>query len=329
MITNPTPHDIPTQPPTLTRCHDFRAAKTLATCLLIIAAAAWVQAQSDDFNDGDDEGWSPYAPLVPLGIPTVFSFPSGGYRIQTTVATGNPNNPGRAGSLRMDVSYSDFYVAVDVVNWLDSTRQAFGVLGRIGTPGLGETAGYAFTYERGSGVTPTSGGVDISRLDGENPSTISSGENSIHLNPAKDYRIVFLGKGSALEGRIYELPNIKTPLITMTANDDRYGSGSCGLVVYDNSGGGGVTDATFDNYLALSEEPPVLTLSHTPGELPVRVSWPIRFEGFRLEWSPVLPAIEWTEEGDVLWTDSEWYFVGDSDAGNKFFRLIKQPARLP
>jgi hypothetical protein len=298
---------------------------TLVACLSMLALPGSIQAQPDDFNDGNDDGWSPYAPLAALGIPTVIAVENNRYRIQTTAPTGSESNPGRAGSLRMDVSYSDFYVAADVVGWLDTTRQAFGLLGRINTPGLGQTAGYAFTYERGSGVTPTSGDMDISRLDGEAPTSIHTGASAIHLDPAKTYRFVFIGKGPYLEGRVYELPNTRTPLITISASDGQYAAGACGLVVYDNSGGNGVTDATFDNYLALPEEPPVLTLAHTPGDLPVRVSWPISFTGYRLEWSPVLPAMEWTEEGNVVADATEWYFVGDADSGNKFFRLHKPP----
>ncbi|MBI3853154.1 MAG: HYR domain-containing protein [Verrucomicrobia bacterium] len=213
-----------------------------------------VQSQSDDFNDGNDDGWTR---LSPGTVPAVFTFPNGGYRFQTTTPSGNANEPGRVESLREDVTYSDFYLSVDLVDWKEDTRQLFGLLARISTPGHYTTRGYAFYYDRGnargSGVTPTSGFVVLSRVFNEGGSGVSSA--GIHLDPAKDYRFVFIGKGPHLEGRIYELPNICTPVLTITGTDATYTSGYSGLVVYDNSGGLGVTDVTFDNYFASEVEP--------------------------------------------------------------------------
>src|SRR5262249_36264177 len=58
----------------------------------------------DDFNDGNDDGWTRYSPLAPFGAPGTFSFPSGGYRIQ---AAPSPDlaalGPGRAGSARPEI----------------------------------------------------------------------------------------------------------------------------------------------------------------------------------------------------------------------------------
>src|SRR5437899_12480833 len=84
---------------------------------LLLAACCWpidLSAQSDDFNDGNDNGWTRYDPLGDLGAgpQATFSFPNGAYRIQ---ATKNPLFPSavgvaRAGSLREDVTYTNFYV---------------------------------------------------------------------------------------------------------------------------------------------------------------------------------------------------------------------------
>src|SRR6185503_3825494 len=141
----------------------------LAASLMILPSG--LKAQSDDFNDGNDTGWTRYDPLGGLGAgaQATYTFPNRGYRIQATRFPAFPAavGPARAGSVREDVSYTDFYVAVDVVDWDNSVRQAFGILARVNTPGLGQTTGYAFTYERGSGVTETSGDLDISRIDGE------------------------------------------------------------------------------------------------------------------------------------------------------------------
>jgi hypothetical protein len=329
MKTTPILPHIPLQPFTLTTRRRTRVLAVAPSILAIVAVASIVQAQSDDFNDGNDNGWFQYNPLQKFGIRSTFTFPDGGYRIQTLDPTGMEANPGRAGSIRTDVAYTDFYVTVDLVNWKDDTQQAFGLLGRVGTPGLQQTTGYAFTYERGSGVTPTSGDFDISVITNEAPSQLPTGESSYHLDPSKDYRFVFKGKGTILEGLVYELPNTKTPVLHLTTSDATYPSGYCGLVVYDNSGGNGVTDTTFDNYFALPEEPPVLSIQYFPAELGLFVTWPAMFTGYQLESTPVLPALEWTEEPDVFVEGEVYKHIEASDFGDKFFRLKKNLTPAP
>src|SRR2546430_9566807 len=65
-------------------------------CLLSLGARAQI---SDNFDDGNDGGWTRYDPLAPFGAPATFSFPNGGYRIQ---APASPDpvvlGTGRAGS---------------------------------------------------------------------------------------------------------------------------------------------------------------------------------------------------------------------------------------
>jgi hypothetical protein len=229
--------------------------------------------------------------------------------------------------LRQETTYTNFYVAVDLVNWKNDTRQAFGILARIGTPGLGQTTGYAFTYERGSGVTPTSGDTDISRLTGEAPDGLKS--EAIHLDPAKDYRFVFLGSdnfaGANLEGRIYELPNTTTPILTALANDPTpYPSGFSGLVIYDNSGGGGVCDATFDNYFATDVEPPRFTLLDQ-GFNSLKISWSSSATGYKLQFSSTLPATTWTDYPEPPINDEmgSFYVTVDTSVGNTFYRMIR------
>ena len=234
----------------------------------------------------------------------------------------------RAGSVREDVTYTDFYIAVDVVNWDNTIRQAFGILGRVNTPGLGQTTGYAFTYERGSGVTETSGDLDISRIDGESPTGLSTGASAIHFDPAKDYRLVFIGKGSTLEGRVYKLPDTTTPVIVISGSDSTYPSGFGGLVIYDNSGSAGPIspDATFDNYLALDVEPPRLTVERQPFD-EVQLSWPADAAGFVLQGTPSLSTIPivWSDITDNIFEiDGQKVHTESSGSGNGFFRL-KRP----
>src|SRR6185436_2467109 len=146
-----------------------------------------------------------------------------------------------------------FYLATDVVAWDDSLNQAIGLLARIQSPGLGTTLGYAFTYQVGSHD------VQISRVDNESARPASPSV-AVTLNPTNRYVFVFVGNGSALEGRVYLASDLKRPLAVASGNDSAYENGTTGLLVYDNtSGGTGTADATFDNYFATDIEPPTLT----------------------------------------------------------------------
>ena len=289
-------------------------------------------AEADDFDDGNDVGWTRYSPLEQFGAPGVFSFPSGGYRIQTTAPSPNPTalGPARAGSYRT-TSYTDFYISVDIVNWNDSMPQASGILARIGTPGLGTTKGYAFTWSRGT--TSTSGDMDISRITAE-AATGASGQQSAndkyHFVPGRSYRLVFIGRGSALEGRLYELPDITTPKVIVTANDATHPSGVSGLVVYDNSSAANnLTDTTFDNFVNLDVEPPTVKITPPDGFGDFRVTMLTSDfnNGFRLQYSESLPAAGWTTIPDTSLLPDPFdqdriaFLVSTAEGGNKFFRL--------
>ena len=286
-----------------------KTSSSLSRVALLCAVALASQttsvlAESDDFDDGDDVGWTRYSPLAPFGVPGMFSFPSGGYRIQTTAPSPSPAQLGaaRVGSYRT-TSYTDFYISIDIVNWNDSLPQASGILARIGTPGLGTTTGYAFTWSRGTSATD--GDMDISRITAE-AATGASGQASAndkyHFVPGRKYRMVFIGRGSLLEGRLYELPDVTTPKVIVTANDATYPSGVSGLVVYDNSSAANnLTDTTFDNFVNLDVEPPTVKISEPNGFGDIIVSWPISYfnGGFKLQYSTVLPAVSWTTISDA------------------------------
>jgi hypothetical protein len=291
--------------------------------------------QSDDFNDGNDTvpapGWTRYNPFATVGANIVqWSFPNGGYRIRTTAPSPIPSQlgPGRAGSLRSEV-YTNFYISVDIVNWNDALPQAAGILARVQNPGLGTTIGYAFTWSRGNTTSATSGGVDFSLIAGEAPTAIpTTGADSIHLEPGKSYRFVFIGRGPNLEGRVYELPDTTTPKIDVTGTDATYEHGAGGLVIYDNSSGGGtnVCDITFDNFYATDVEPPRLILTDlTFGDY--ELSWPAEASSFILQTSSAATGANWEDvtENIVEFPDHFGYFFSVSPNGpNRFFRLIRR-----
>jgi len=296
--------------------------------LVVAAAPSALRAESDDFDDGNDTGWTRYSPLAPYGVSGVFSFPNGGYRIQTTSPSPNPTALGnaRTGSLRPGTTYTDFYISVDIVNWNDALPQAAGILARVGTPGLGMTTGYAFTWSRGSGAT--GGDMDISRIDGETPHGVTvTGNDKYHFTPGQKYRLVFIGKGITLEGRIYALPDVTTPVVTIIGDDTKpnpYTSGTSGLVVYDNSSAANnLSDTTFDNWFAGDIEPPKLTYEFNPSFHEFIIRYPLDYATgvWTLQGTPSLNApVTWTDlSTDPV--DGKYYYIEPADSGNKFFRL--------
>src|SRR6185295_7892329 len=112
-------------------------AGILALALILFSLPTRAHAQTDDFADGNDTGWSHYDPLgaaaalAGQGPKASYTFPAGGYRIQAQPFTALGNlGPARAASFRHDASYSKFYMAADLVNWDNTLDQAFGFLAR-------------------------------------------------------------------------------------------------------------------------------------------------------------------------------------------------------
>ncbi|MEW6157257.1 MAG: hypothetical protein AB1813_07475 [Verrucomicrobiota bacterium] len=218
--------------------------RLLAALAFALLGAKVACAQTDDFNDGNDAGWSRYDPLAAFGAPARFTFPNGGYRLEAP-ASPNPElvGPARAGSLRSGVNYTRFQAAVDIVNWNQSIRQAFGLAGRLTTPGLGTTSGYTFNYN------PVSGFLQINLVQNETP-VRALHELPNPLNPEHDYRMVFTGGANFLLGQIFSLTNLSLPLISVYALDETtHPQGIAGVFVFSLEGNG-TADATFDNYAA-------------------------------------------------------------------------------
>ncbi|MBI3851440.1 MAG: hypothetical protein HY298_14365 [Verrucomicrobia bacterium] len=226
-----------------------------------------VKAQSDNFDDGDDTAnptWTHQDPIGDsLGVPNgSWTFPgTNTYRLQ---ASASPDplalGAGRIASTLTNV-YSDFYAAVDVVDWDDTLHQAFGILARLENIGPGTTTGYAFTYQANDHR------LSISGITNEAATDLPGTSIPITLDKTNAYRFVFAGTGTNFQGRVYQLPDTVNPLVLVQGADSAYASGIGGLIVYDNSVGGNATaDATFDNYLAAMSEPgsppPVIVSIH-------------------------------------------------------------------
>ncbi|MEO8352173.1 MAG: PEP-CTERM sorting domain-containing protein [Chthoniobacteraceae bacterium] len=219
-----------------------------AAVVAILGANEHAFALDDNFNDGNDDGWTHYDPLAAVGAdPAVFSFPDGGYRIQASVSPDEGTlGPGRAASFRLDEVFTQFSVQVDVTSWDAALEQAFGLTARMSQIGLGTTNGYGLVY------TTDSNDFLLGRIDGEAFETLDT--TSLSLIPGDGYRFVFSGMDFDFTGLIFDLADLSTPLATLTAFDSNYDSGVAGLLVAAD-GNPGTADATFDNYVANVPEP--------------------------------------------------------------------------
>lgn len=240
---------------------ELRVKTVVLIYFVAIAAPAHSSLIFDDFNDGNDSGWTRYNPLVHFGASATFSFPNGAYRIEAP-AFPQPNifGPGRAGSGRLDVDVADFQTSVDFVDWDDTLDQGFGLLARMQEFALGTTDGYWLHYIMRSPVFTGMGSLVLDRIDNEIPLILD--EVPITLDPSQDYRLVFTGMGSALTGQLFHINDLTAPLTTLSITDETYTSGAVGLLVSDLIVGmNGPADATFDNFQVIDiPEPNALIL---------------------------------------------------------------------
>jgi hypothetical protein len=270
-----TPNHTKLIPSQLTR---FYASAALA---LALGWHGHLLAQSDDFNDGDDTApvaWTHYDSISTIfGAPAqdTWTFPGGNsYHLQASPSP-NPTNagPARVSSFPAN-NYTDFYAAVDVVNWNNTYSQAIGLLGRtgnFGTTGSATTRGYMFIYVNGAVTAGTDNFIAIARLQNDaqtrgihGSSTNTAEVHGVNLDPSNKYRFVFIGKGTHLEGRVYQLPDVHTPIAVVSGNTAgdaiQHTSGQCGLLAFNAADASatpyaGPVDVTFDNYVAASDAP--------------------------------------------------------------------------
>jgi hypothetical protein len=254
---------------------------TLAALCLVTGLPLRALAQSDDFTDGNDTApvaWTHYDAISTIfgaSAQDSWTFPGGNtYRLQA-VASSDPGTagPARVSSFPSNV-YTDFYATVDVVNWDNTYSQAIGLLGRagnFGSFGFPTTRGYMFIYVNGSASAGTDNYIAIARLQNDaqtrgihGSSTNTAEVHGVNLNPSNKYRFVLIAKGTHLEGRIYQLPDVHTPIAVVSANTAgdsvQHTSGKCGVLAFNVADEfsidfAGSVDATFDNYVALPDAP--------------------------------------------------------------------------
>lgn len=229
-----------------------------ASALLAIAFSATATVafgQSDNFDDGNDAGWTrldPTAILNFFGVPgtyATYTFPATstgiGYRMATTPPPIDDAGPGRAFGYRNE-DYSRLQVGADVSDWPTGVDEAFGLLIRAGNIGIGSTTGYVMNYNAADG------NLQINSITEESPDTI--GQTAIPLNPANGpYRFVGTASDDLFVVQVFRVSDTVNPLGSVIARSTTYASGKAGVFVFDRNDPASEyqpTAVTFDNYSA-------------------------------------------------------------------------------
>lgn len=303
----------------------------LAVGLAVVAMplAVSVAAESDDFSDGDDAGWSRIDPIRTYIFATTgadmpqntFTVADGKYRLQSAPTPNPALGQGRVLSLREEV-YSNFHISTDLLDWNPAVTNAMGLIGRAGTPGPQTTRGYVFGYVSGVNY------LDLVRLQNEGTRKIADNVIlPITLTPGRGYRMTLTGKGPELTGRVYELTDLNNPIAEIKVSDGNYTDGTSGLVVFPLAASVlGAGDATFDNFAATDRERPRVVVKF--GDFGERlVSWPTyEGEGFTLQGASTLGSDStWTDITDNIFPDlaTDSLFFDASESTYRFFRLRK------
>jgi len=234
-------------------------AYSVTFLLSLLAVQTNVCGQSDDFNDGNDNGWT-HLDLSAAGqAPSIYTFPPDGtggkaYRIFSPAPSATNVGPARTFSYRADATYANFTVTVDFVAWDTNLFQAFGVLVRGTNVGLGRTEGYVFNCNPIQTPGTPGGQLQINRITGEQPTTMAIA--AISLNPNRKYRLVATGSGGYLAGKLFDIADLSAAVASVDVVDQTYSSGLVGLFNYSlayrnqHTNATSNADCTFDNFFA-------------------------------------------------------------------------------
>ncbi len=265
-------------------CSIFGSLTALAAGLALLGGQLIATAQTENFDSGaaifsaGPNQWIEANVLAPIGGFVNNSFVANGsgsaLRLQRGSADMTPLGAPQAygtgrGWIYRTNDYTDFYVAMDLVNWNDATNQAMVLLAR-GTgfndtplapflPGLGAVNGYVLNYDnRQDGQNPgdrNGGELQINNITGEGPSTLAAAE--VTLTPGHTYRMVFKGVGTTLTGQVYDVEDLTKPIATIVGEDTDYSSGKSGIVTFcrEDIIHPNRTDETVDNYYAAASDP--------------------------------------------------------------------------
>ncbi len=300
------------------------SSKSLLFLTSSICLPGVILGQTDDFNDGDDAGWTRQDSLgIILESPfATFGFSDGGYRISAD-ASPDPEQmgPSRAASFRQDVSYNGrVFLSADLKIANPLIQQSVGFLAFVQpNPTPGAVFGYSLSFQ------PLTGDIVLNRIENELPTRLKYAGG---FGASDSLRLILIGENGNFSAAVYNLDDLVNPIAQLTANDTTFSSGTAGLFVFsDTDDGSGPIDAIFDNYRANPITNPELQLT-LHGESGFKLTWPDWAVHFSPTFSTTLaqenwPIIQAYELGNE---DGFLFHIGDrTSVPKKFFRLERRP----
>lgn len=224
---------------------------------LVAATPVALQAQTDDFSDGNDTlnpAWTHLTGYVGSSGQT-YTLLGGTYRIQA------PNNGlsgyGFAASYTGS-SVSDVRVSADFVSFGGpGANPVFGVAARLnGNNSPLQLTGYGYAYEPFS--SSLTGEMVLYRI-AAGSLVQDIGSQQVSLNPSKQYTFVLEASGSTIHGQVFEV-GTGTLVAEKIATDSTYTSGFSGVFGYGANGVTPPTDFTVDNFASVVPEPSTFVL---------------------------------------------------------------------
>lgn len=298
--------------------------KPLSPWLALILLSGIAPGQTDDFNDGDDAGWTRQDSIgLIIASPFAsFGFPDGGYRIS---AGNSPDpslmGPSRAASFRQDVSYNGrLFLSVDIIPADPFIQQSAGFLAFVQpNPAPGAVAGYSLSFQ------PATGDIVFNRITNEVPTRLGDADLTDYAGDA--VRLILIAENGNFRAVLFNLDDLVNPIAKITASDSVYTSGTAGVFAYaDTDDASGPIDVVFDNYRANAITLPELQLAPS-GETGFQLSWPDWAVHFfpkssstlaAESWEPI-PITELQSGGGIL------FHTGDrANVPKQFFRLERR-----
>lgn len=233
--------------------------------------------QFDNFDDGNlgsewhEANFNPA--LVNLSFP---DDPTGGKALRIR-ANPVPDAAPAAALLYRDEVYTNFYMAMDLVDWPGTDKNQAIVLvarGELSENPATTTAiimNYDASQEGEAAGDRRQGQLQINMVTNDpafGTKTIAVAE--VTFEPGRPYRFVFEGNGSQYTARAYDLFDLTQPVVTLRADDEvqatvpggglifetgGFKSGKFGVISFSREGTSGTTDATIDNYFVGAEDP--------------------------------------------------------------------------
>lgn len=261
-----------------------------------LAATGWLAigsaqsfAQSDDFDSYSNTsqfaaaGWI-LSSLNPALVTTTFPAAGSGKAVRIQ-ANPVPNTAPAVGMWYRTNEYTDFYMAMDIVNWGGTTKNQAAVMfarmtdaasGGIVVPNQNPATAQGVicnydTSQYGENPTDRRQGQFQINIVGAGFDTLTIAVAEITFEPGRSYRMVFKGHGYHYIAQAYDHQDLTTPLVTIEGDDPLmyHSTGACGFLVFSRQGTSGTADITFDNYYVGTNDPnpaPAPALAHpVPG----------------------------------------------------------------